>query len=128
MFTLYKFSTKGIGVVSTTVIPKGTFIGHYYSKNIIPSEKNRLLHDGWVETYPLGRFLNHNMKSNLRLILDKDVVMIYSDQIININEELTVNYLKAVNLINLPDRLIAKYGIKNFEYEEELIDLSKSFI
>lgn len=128
MFTLYKFFSRGVGVVSTTTITKGTLIGYYYSKNIIPSEKNRLLFNGWVETYPLGRFLNHSIDCNLNLILDKDVVMIYSAELIHPGIELTVNYIQAVDLIKLPDHLIIKYGIKNFGYEEEIIDLNKPLI
>ncbi len=128
MYSLYKFKTRGIGVVSTIDIPNGTFIGNYLSKKEQLTSESRLIYDGWIETNPLGRYLNHNKNSNLRFLKKDDVVEIYSNQNILKNTELTVDYTQIIKLINLSDSLVLTYEIFNYDYIEEEIVTNKNII
>ncbi len=128
MYSLYRFKTRGIGVVSTIDIPNGTFIGNYLSKKEQLTSESRLIYDGWIETNPLGRYLNHNSDSNLYLIKNGDNIELYSKYDIKINTELTVDYFEIKNLINLPDSLVLSYEIYNFDYIEEEIVTNKNII
>ncbi len=128
MYSLYKFKTRGIGVISTIDIPNGTFIGNYLSKKEQLTSESRLIYDGWIETNPLGRYLNHNKNSNLRFLKKDDVVEIYSNQNILKNTELTVDYTQIIKLINLSDSLVLTYEIFNYDYIEEEIVTNKNII
>ncbi len=128
MYSLYRFKTRGIGVVSTIDIPNGTFIGNYLSKKEQLTSESRLIYDGWIETNPLGRYLNHNKNSNLRFLKKDDVVEIYSNQNILKNTELTVDYTQIIKLINLSDSLVLTYEIFNYDYIEEEIVTNKNII
>ncbi len=128
MYSLYKFKTRGIGIISTIDIPKDTFVGNYFSKKEQITSESRLIYDGWIETNPLGRYLNHNSDSNLYLIKNADNIELYSKYDIKINTELTVDYFEIKNLINLPDSLVLSYEIYNFDYIEEEIVTNKNII
>jgi hypothetical protein len=128
MYSLYKFKTRGIGVVSTIDIPKDTLVGNYFSKKEQLTSESRLIYDGWIETNPLGRYLNHNKNSNLRFLKKDDVIEIYTNQNILKNTELTVDYTQIIKLINLSDSLVLAYEIFNYDYIEEEIVTNKNII
>ncbi len=128
MYSLYKFKTRGVGVISNKQIDKDTFIGNYFSKKEQITSESRLIYDGWIETNPLGRYLNHNSNSNLYFIKSDDKIELYSKHTIKVNTEMTVDYFEIKNLINLPDSLVLSYEIYNFDYIEEEIVTNKSII
>jgi len=128
MYYLYKFKTRGIGIVSTIDIPMDTFVGNYLSKKEQLTSESRLIYDGWIETNPLGRYLNHNKNSNLRFLKKDDVIEIYTNQTILKNTELTVDYTQIIKLINLSDSLVLAYEIFNYDYIEEEIVTNKNII
>lgn len=128
MYSFYKFHSRGIGIISSDLIFKDTLIGEYYSKNIQITVNTRHVYDGWIETTPLGRFLNHNPQSNLRLILEENTVKAYAVEDIAPKTELTVNYIEAADIINLPYSLRVKYNFDNFTYDSENIDIQKASI
>lgn len=128
MYSLYNFKSRGTGVISTEVIPSNKLIGFYFTKNELVTSESRPIYDGWIETNPLGRYLNHNENPNLTLIKNENVIELYSNQIIPKHTELTVDYLNVVKLINLPESLILSYEIFNFDYIDEEIVVNKSII
>ena len=125
MYTFYKFKTRGIGLISTQFIKKDTYLGDYYSKEISSSPTTRHVFDGWIETDPLGRYLNHSINCNTYLLPDTYRVKIYSLTDIQVNTEVTVNYLKVGESINLPDDFRRRYKIFEYPYVEEEIILDK---
>jgi len=128
MYIKYNFKTRGVGIISSIPILKNQYIGNYLSKTELITNQSRALYDGWVETNPLGRYLNHNREFNCQLKLNGDVIKLYSLKDINKWEELTINYLDIVNLINLPDELIQKYQIKDYDYIIEKIEIKSNII
>jgi hypothetical protein len=68
MFRKYNFKSRGVGIISSKLIPSNTFIGNYFTKTETITTESRLIYEGWVETNPLGRYLNHNRISNCNLI------------------------------------------------------------
>ncbi len=128
MYSLYKFKTRGIGVISTIDIPNGTFIGNYLSKKEQLTTESRLIYNGWIETNPLGRYLNHNTNCNLSFLKKDDVIEIYSNQNILKNTELTVDYTEIIKLIKLPEMMVWNYEIFNYDYIEEEIVTQKNII
>lgn len=128
MFRKYNFKSRGVGIISSKLIPSNTFIGNYFTKTETITTESRLIYEGWVETNPLGRYLNHNRISNCNLILDNNVIKIYSNKDINQFEELTVNYLDVIKIIELPIRLTNKYGVYDFDYTEEEIIIKQDLI
>ena len=123
MIDIFKFKTRGLGVVATKDISQGTLIGNYFEKDHKSSEIPRHIYDGWFETPFFGRYINHNKNSNCLLNLNNDVIELISKTDIKRNDELTVNYFDIVNLIDLPESQIKKHGIVDFEYIEEIVDL-----
>ena len=121
MFKKHKFNSRGIGIVTTTEIVSDMYVGDYFTKFEPITFQSRLIYDGWVETNPLGRYLNHNKLSNCRLLLDGDVIRIFTNTKIQQFEELTINYFEVADLIKLPKTLIDKYSIIDYEYIEEPI-------
>ena len=121
MFAKYNFDSRGIGIISTQIIPKGTTIGNYFSKDEDITEEDRIIYNGWVETNPLGRYINHNRDNNCDLLLSGDTIKLVTNRDIRLHEELTVNYLHIIKAINLPDELVKKYDIKDFDYVDEII-------
>lgn len=128
MFKKYKFNTRGIGIISDKHISKDSYIGNYFSKIEPITLDSRLIYEGWVETNPLGRYINHNRTPNCDLLLDDNLIKIYSNKNINQFEELTINYLNVIKLIELPMRLINKYGVYDFDYIEEEIIIKQNLI
>ena len=128
MYSLYKFKHRNIGVVSDINISYGTYIGNYFSKKEQLSSESRLIYDGWIETNPLGRYLNHNLDCNLNLVKKDNVIELYANRNIPKHTELTVDYTNIVKLINLPESLVLTYEIFNFDYIEEEVIINKSII
>ncbi len=128
MFKTYKFNSRGIGIISSKIIPINTLIGNYFTKKEPITSESRLIYEGWIETNPLGRYLNHNRTPNCNLILNNDIIEIYTNREIYVFEELTVNYLDVIDIIKLPIRLKNKYGIYDFNYIEEEIVIKKDLI
>lgn len=128
MFCLYKFKSRGVGVVSTIDIPKDTFVGIYLSKEEIVSSESRFIWDGWIETNPLGRYINHNVNFNLFFVKNNNCIELYSKEVIKKNTELTVDYTQIVKMIGMPESLILTYKIYNYDYIEEEIIINKNII
>ncbi len=128
MFKRYKFNSRGIGIISSKVIPFNTLVGNYFTKKEPITNESRLIYEGWIETNPLGRYLNHNRTPNCNLILNNDIIEIYTNREISVFEELTVNYLDVINIIELPIRLKNKYGIYDFDYIEEEVVIKQDLI
>jgi len=128
MFKRYKFNSRGIGIISSKVIPFNTLIGNYFTKSEPITIESRFIYNGWVETNPLGRYLNHNRNPNCNLILNKDSIEIYTNKEISVFEELTINYMNVVDLIELPESLIDRYSIIDYDYIEEEIIIQKELI
>lgn len=128
MFKKYKFNSRGIGIISSKIIPLNALVGNYFTKTEPITTESRLIYDGWIETNPLGRYLNHNKIPNCNLILENDIIKIYANRDINELEELTVNYMNVISLIGLPIRLTNKYGVYDFDYIEEEIIIKQNLI
>ncbi len=128
MFKRYKFNSRGIGIISSKIIPFNTLVGNYFTKKEPITNESRLIYEGWIETNPLGRYLNHNRTPNCNLILKNDTIQIYTNREISVFEELTVNYLDVINIIELPIRLKNKYGIYDFDYIEEEVVIKQDLI
>lgn len=128
MYSFYNFKNRGIGIISNIDIQKNTYIGEYLSKKEQLSPHSRLIYDGWIETNPLGRFLNHNIDCNLYFVKKENIIELYTLADIHKHTELTVDYTKIQNLINLPDSLVLEYHIFNFDYIEEEIIIQKNII
>jgi hypothetical protein len=128
MYSKYNFKTRGIGMISIIPILKNTYIGNYLSKTEIITNQSRAIYDGWIETNPLGRYINHNSTPNCRLIKDENYIKLYSIRDIEKWEELTVDYLNMTKVINLPEQLIKKYSIINYPYIDEPIVVVSSLI
>ena len=122
-YNIFKFKTRGLGVVCGDTIKEGTYIGNYFEKNIVSNEVSRHIYNRWFETPFFGRYLNHNNLPNCKLELSTDSIKIIANKDINVNEEITVNYLDVIDILNLPKEEVLKHGIQNFEYIEEPIDL-----
>jgi hypothetical protein len=127
-YSRYRFKTRGIGIISNTQIKKGTYIGNCASKFENITKESRLIYDGWIETNPLGRYINHNRNPNCKVILDGDTIKLYSMNDIDMWEELTVNYLDFANVLEIPENLIKKFGIQDFEYITEIIKVDIKLI
>lgn len=128
MFIKHNFKSRGIGLVSTKKISKDIYIGDYFTKFESVTTESRFIYDGWVETNPLGRYLNHNKNSNCKLILDGDAIRIFTNTNIKEYEELTIDYMKVIQLIKLPESLIKRYSIIDYDYIDEKISTNKSLI
>ena len=124
MFAKYNFESRGIGIIASKEIPKNTSIGIYYSKTEPITEETRLIYDGWVETNPLGKYINHNRNRNCEIyFFNKDEIRLVTNKDIRLHEELTINYLDIIKAINLPEELANKYNIRDFDYIEEDVKL-----
>ena len=128
MFKRYKFNSRGIGIISSKIIPFNTLVGNYFTKKEPITSESRLIYEGWIETNPLGRYLNHNRTPNCNLILNNDNIELYTNREISVFEELTVNYLDVIDIIELPIRLKNKYGIYDFDYIEEEVVIKQDLI
>jgi hypothetical protein len=125
MVSKYNFKARGIGIISTSNIPINTHIGNYFTKSEPITTESRFIYDGWIETNPFGRYLNHNRNPNCNLVLNDDCIEIYSNYNILPSVELTVNYIEAIQLIKLPIYLQDKYKILDLDYISEEIVIKK---
>jgi hypothetical protein len=107
---------------------KDTYIGNCASKFETITKENRIIYNGWIETNPLGRYINHNRTPNCKVILDGDTVKLYSINNIDMWEELTVNYLDFANVIEMPENFLEKFGIRDFDYIPETIKVETKLI
>ena len=128
MIQPYKLETRGVGLITDRLIPKGALVGNYVLKNVPTSPLQRHIFDGWVETDPFGRYLNHDKNSNLEFNLNNEAVEVFARDAIQPYTELTVNYFDLVELLNIPKNIIEEFRIKNFDYEEELIKINKDLL
>lgn len=128
MIIKHQFKTRGIGLITTHPIQKNTYIGNYLEKNLPVTNETRVLINGWIETNPFGRYLNHNSNSNLYFILKEDKVELYSKYDIKEYTELTVSYVDFVKLVNIPESFKNKFNIIDFEYIEEDVKIKKQII
>ena len=128
MFKRYKFNSRGVGIISSKLIPFNTFVGNYLTKSEPITIESRFIYNGWIETNPLGRYLNHNRISNCNLILNGDFIQIYTNREISVFEELTVNYMNIIDLIKLPQSLVERYSIIDYDYIEEEIIIKQDLI
>ena len=125
---IFKFKSRGHGLVTTQNINPKSFIGNYFEKEHQSYEIPRHIYDGWFEHPFFGRYINHNKTPNCNLVLNKNCIQVISNQNILKNEEITVNYFEIVDILNLPECEVEKHGIKDFEYITEYIDLDKKQI
>lgn len=128
MFKKYNFQTRGIGLISTKEISKDMYIGDYFTKFEPITIESRFIYDGWIETNPLGRYLNHNRLPNCRLVLDGSIIRIFTNKDIKEFEEFTINYLDIIEIIKLPKFLIEKYSIIDYDYNEETVSKTLKMI
>lgn len=127
-YTVYRFKTRGVGIISNTQIIKDSYIGNCASKFEPITKENRVIYDDWVETNPLGRYINHNRTPNCKVILDGDFIKLYSMTNIDRWEELTINYLDMGRLLKIPEELKKKIGNKDFDYIPEVIKVETKLI
>lgn len=125
---MYNFNTRGIGIISNKFIVKNTFVGICCVKDNQFSTVGRYVFDGWFEAPPLGRYLNHNLDSNLYFIKKNSIIELYSKNNIEKYCELTIDYIEYTKLLNIPDNLIKLFGIQNFDYIHEVIEIKNKLI
>lgn len=125
---IFKFKTRGHGIVSTEDIKKDTVIGNYFEKKHTSNEIPRYIYNGWFEHPYYGRYINHNRDSNCYLHLNENCIEVISKIDIQKNTEITINYFDIVNMLNMPDEEIKKHGIEDFTYIEEIVDLDKKHL
>lgn len=124
-FKVVDIQTRGKGLVTEDTIFPGNPIGIYLSKNLTPIVEGRVLYDGWIESTPIGRYVNHSNSPNCNVSLNGKDIYLISNNVIDYNEEITVNYLEVAQLINLPESKFDEYGIQNFDYIETKENVSK---
>lgn len=117
---MYKTSSivhKGVGIVASKEIKEGTFLGVYFKKDIELIKDCSYVFNGWIETYPLGRYLNHSFSPNLSFEITNCEVQLYTNIAVSRETELTVDYLKLKNLLFIPDSVISKRAVDEFLYK-----------
>lgn len=122
MVKLYNFKTRGLGVITTEEIPTGFFIGSYMRKYINQSSNSRLIYNGWVETNPLGRYINHNRSPNTFIKEVGDSLNLISKEKINGYSELTINYFDVAKTLKIPQNKLTELGVVDYDYVEEVVD------
>jgi len=123
MLKLYKFKTRGFGIITTTDIEENTILGNYLEQTS-QNTSLRYIFNGWFESIFLGRYLNSNPNPNCTFIKDKNTIKVITKEKIKPNTELTVDYHQISKIIKLPKETQIKYGIKHFDYIDEEIDLN----
>ena len=114
MFTTCPIRNKGIGIVTSKEISQGTFVGVYLKRGIELVKDCKYIFNGWAETYPLGRYLNHSYSPNLSFEVTNCEIKLYSNIDIAKEVELTVDYIKLKDLLFLPDSIIKQSNVDNF--------------
>ena len=84
--TIKESTIEGLGLFAVDDIPKDKILGISHIKTDNPSFKN-----GLIRT-PLGGFINHNNKPNVKLIKTDSKYYIKTNKIILANEEITLKY------------------------------------
>jgi hypothetical protein len=115
-FKIVDFPDRGKGLIVEDTILPGTIVGTYLSKDLKPIVEGRVCYDNWIESIPLGRYINHNRIPNCNVTLDGNTISLVSNNVIDYNEEITVNYIEVAELIKVPKDQYDKYGIKDFDY------------
>ena len=77
-FKVVEFRTRGKGVVTLDTIFPGNVVGLYLSKDLEPITEGRVLYDGWIESNPIGRYVNHNNSPNCNVSLDGNNISLVS--------------------------------------------------
>ena len=105
-FFISQTKEKGNCVFSKKKYEIGELIGEYITSkpNIIGK---MLLSDKW-ETDILGRFCSHNSNPNTKLKIEESTIYLYAIKIIEINDEIVVNYVEVSKILNLPDEIFYK--------------------
>ena len=111
MFTKYNFESRGLGIIATTEIPAQTHIGSYFTKDESVTEENRLIYDGWVETNPLGRYMNHNRDNNCDLYLSGDVIKLVTNRSIKLHQELSEHHLYRLQIQAKSQQELSEYPL-----------------
>jgi hypothetical protein len=124
-FKVVNIDTRGKGLVTEDTIFPGNPIGLYLSKNLTPIVEGRVLYDGWIESIPIGRYVNHSSIPNCNVSLNGKDIFLISNNVIDYNEEITVNYLEVAQLINLPESKYDEYGIEDFDYKKVVDNIPK---
>ena len=119
-FKVVEFQTRGKGLITEDTIFPGTIIGTYLSKDLEPITEGRILYDGWIESIPIGRYVNHSRTPNSNVSLEGNNIYLISNNVIDYRDEITVNYLEVAELINLPKSEYSKYGIEDFNYTPQI--------
>ena len=119
----YNFETRGIGILAKETIQTETYIGDYLGRNEKSEPDSKHIYNGWVETSTLGKYLNHNSNANCKLVRDGELIKVYSNKDIKEMEELTINYLTIIELLGLPEELVKRYNLIDFDYVVEKITL-----
>jgi hypothetical protein len=69
--------------------------------------------------------VNHSSIPNCNVSLNGKDIFLISNNVIDYNEEITVNYLEVAQLINLPESKYDEYGIEDFDYKKVVDNISK---
>ena len=128
MLKLFKFKTRGIGIITSEVIKKDECIGTYLENPPSTSEIVRHIYNGWFETPLLGRYVNHNINPNCKLTKTDNSLKLISKCNILENQEITINYFDVIDLLKIPSDIVLKHGIHNFSYIEENVMVTDKLI
>ena len=128
MLKIFKFKTRGNGVITTELIKKDEYIGTYLENPTTSFKVVRHIYDGWFETPLLGRYINHNIESNCNLIKTDNSIKLISKCDILENQEITINYFDVIDLLKIPSDIVLKHGIYNFSYIEENVMVNDKLI
>lgn len=86
--TIKPSKIEGIGLYTLVDIDKGICLGVSH----IRIDKNKYPHvDEYVRT-PLGGFINHSTKPNLKKVKDRNTFLIYTIENVPMGSELTLQY------------------------------------
>lgn len=127
IFNFYYDEVKGVCIVTSLNIEKGTTIGTYLLKEGRLIKDCIELVDGWIETYPLGRYLNHSTNPNLEFNYLKDSVELVANRHIKANEELTVDYSEIKKALKIPNKILSYDSILSFK-DRTIVIQDKSMI
>lgn len=107
-YTILKTPQKGFCVFSNKVYLPGENIGVYLSPK--KNEHGREIVENLWETI-LGRYCNHNLTPNTKIIQENDSFSIVAKDIINVGDEITTNYIDVSNLLNLDENRFLSEGM-----------------
>lgn len=127
MYSFYNHKDKGICLITNIKLNKGTILGPYLIKHGKLIKDCVEIIDGWVESYPLGRYLNHSTKPNLQFKYTEDTISVITSSEIEAGEELTVDYIEIKDILTIPDKIISLKEIAKFKEQSILLE-NKSLI